>query len=149
MSYSEEEKKDILSKVLKITIAEAARMKEGFAPDILIEPVLAKAREIIEKYENDPEVDIWWNARLDKYTTWTIHNIMMENYEEYTLNEENLEAVNALIEAEEMLGENATDEELEDLFDYTPEELARLRILAKYVGGIDREAAFREFSKML
>ena len=92
MSYSEEEKKDILSKVLKITIAEAARMKEGFAPDILIEPVLAKAREIIEKYENDPEVDIWWNARLDKYTTWTIHNIMMENYEEYTLNEENLEA---------------------------------------------------------
>ena len=45
--------------------------------------------------------------------------------------------------------ENATDEELEDLFDYTPEELARLRILAKYIGGIDREAAFREFSKML
>lgn len=149
MSYSEEEKRDILGKVLKITIAEATRMKEGFAPDILIEPVLAKAREIIEKYEDDPDVDIWRNARLDKYTTWTISNIMIQNYEEYTLNEENLEAVNALIEAEEMLGENATDEELEDLFDYTPEELARLRILAKYIGGIDREAAFREFSKML
>ena len=79
----------------------------------------------------------------------TARNIIIQNYEEYTLNEENLEAVNALIEAEEMLGANANDEDLIDLFDYTPEELERLRILAKYIGGIDREAAFREFSKML
>ena len=149
MSYSEEEKKDILGKVLKIAIAEATRSKEGFAPDILIEPVLAKAREIIEKYQDDPNIDIWRNARLDKYTTLTARNIIIQNYEEYTLNEENLEAVNALIEAEEMLGANANDEDLIDLFDYTPEELERLRILAKYIGGIDREAAFREFSKML
>lgn len=149
MSYSEEEKKDILGKVLKIAIAEATRSKESFAPDILIEPVLAKAREIIERCQDDPDIDIWRNARLDKYTTLTARNIIIQNYEEYTLNEENLEAVNALIEAEEMLGANANDEDLIDLFDYTPEELERLRILAKYIGGIDREATFREFSKML
>ena len=145
MSYSEAEKNDILRKVIKLTVSIAARGKIGFAPDILIEPALNKANELIEKYQDDPDVDIWRNARLDKYVNHIARNIMVQKCFDYELSEENLEAVNALIEAEAILGDQATDADLATFFDYTPEELDRLRLLAQYLGGIDRDACCKKF----
>ncbi len=147
MSYSEEEKNDILCKAIKIASTSAMRSKNGVAPDILIEPVLNVANELIAKYEDDPTIDIWKNARLDRRIKYIIETLMLENYYDYELSEENFEAVNALIEAEEMLGEQTNDADLFDYFDYTPEELERLRILAKYLNGIDRESAYKEFAQ--
>ena len=147
MGYSEEDKKDILRKTLRIVISFAARSKTGFAPDILVDPAIEQAQSFIEKYQDQPDVDIWRNARLDYYTQHLVQKLFIENLFDYELSDENFEAVDALIEAETMLGENASDEQLAELFDYTPEELARLRILAKYLNGIDKEAAYREFSK--
>ena len=148
MRYSEEDKKDILRKVVRLVVNAATRTKPGFAPDIIIEPALTKANELIEKCQNEPDdFDIWRNGRLDLYTSHIARNMIMQNYDEYRLTEENIEAVNALIEAEEMLGDKVSDAELADLFDYTPEELARLRILIKYLNGIDREKAYAEFVK--
>lgn len=148
MGYSEEQKREILSKTLQMVISLAKRFgKTGFAPDILIEPAIQQAQEFIEKYQDQPDVNIWRNARLDRYTQHLVQKLIIENLYDYELSDENLEAVDALIEAEEMLGTNANDDELEELFDYTPEELARLRILAKYFDGIDKEVVYREFSK--
>ena len=42
MGYSEAEKNDILYKAIQIAVGIAARTKTGFAPDILIEPVIRK-----------------------------------------------------------------------------------------------------------
>jgi hypothetical protein len=148
MGYSEEQKREILSKTLRIVISLAKKVgKTGFAPDILIEPTMHQAQEFIEKYQDQPDIDIWRNARLDYYTQHLVRKLIIENLYDYELSEENFEAVDALIEAEEMLGDHDSDEELEELFDYTPEELTRLRIIAKYFDGIDREAVYREFSK--
>lgn len=148
MGYSEEQKREILSKTLRIVISLAKKVgKTGFAPDILIEPTMLQAQEFIEKYQDQPDIDIWRNARLDYYTQHLVRKLIIENLYDYELSEENFEAVDALIEAEEMLGDHDSDEELEELFDYTPEELTRLRIIAKYFDGIDREAVYREFSK--
>ncbi len=147
MGYSEDYKREILQKVLRMVINLSTRSKTGFAPDILIEPTIAQAQEFIEKYQNQPDIDIWKNARLDYYTLHMVQKIMIENMFDYELSDENFEAVDALIEAEEMLGDRSTDDELEELFDYTPEELTRLRIIAKYFNGIDKEAVYREFSK--
>lgn len=148
MGYSEEQKREILSKTLRIVISLAKKVgKTGFAPDILIGPTMLQAQEFIEKYQDQPDIDIWRNARLDYYTQHLVRKLIIENLYDYELSEENFEAVDALIEAEEMLGDHDNDEELEELFDYTPEELTRLRIIAKYFDGIDREAVYREFSK--
>ncbi|MDO4219923.1 MAG: hypothetical protein Q4D22_01700 [Candidatus Saccharibacteria bacterium] len=148
MGYSEEQKREILSKTLRIVISLAKKVgKTGFAPDILIESTMRQAQEFIEKYQDQPDIDIWRNARLDYYTQHLVRKLIIENLYDYELSEENFEAVDALIEAEEMLGDHDSDEELEELFDYTPEELTRLRIIAKYFDGIDREAVYREFSK--
>ena len=147
MSYSEAEKNDILYKAIQIAIGIAARTKTGFAPDILIEPAIKKANEFIEKYQDRPNFDIWKNGRLDLYINNISHNIMIQNYFDYELSEDNFEAVDALIEAENILGGKASDKDLFVLFDYTPEELTRLRIIAKYLNGIDRQATCDEFAR--
>lgn len=147
MGYSEAEKNDILYKAIQIAVGIAARTKTGFAPDILIEPVIRKANELIEKYQDRPDIDIWKNARLDYFVSNISRNIMLQNYFDYELSEENFEAVDALIEAENMLGETANDADLFEFFDYTAEELERLRIIAKYLNGIDRQAACKDFAQ--
>lgn len=147
MSYSEAEKNDILYKAIQIAVGIAARTKTGFAPDILIEPVVRTANELIEKYQDQPEIDIWKNARLDYYISNISRNIILQNYFDYELSEENFEAVDALIEAENILGETANDDDLYDFFDYTTEELTRLRIIAKYLNGIDRESTCKDFAQ--
>lgn len=147
MSYSEEDQKDILRKVLQIAIRNATLGKVGFAPDILIDPAIQQAYKMLEKYQDQEDFDIWKNGRLDLYTNQLTRNMIIQNLYDYELSEENFEAVNALIEAEEMLGANANDDNLIDLFDYTPEELERLRILAKYLNGIDRDIVFKEFAQ--
>ena len=60
---------------------------------------------------------------------------------------ENLEAVENLKEAEEMLGDKVSDRELFLMFDYEPEELKRLRILAKYTGKLDADEIYHTFAK--
>ena len=147
MSYSEAEKNDILYRAIQMAVNVATRTEKGFAPDILIEPVVRKANELIEKYQNQPEIDIWKNARLDLYVNNISRNIMIQNYFDYELSEENFEAVDALIEAESMLGATANDADLFEFFDYTPEELERLRIIAKYLNGIDRQSVCKEFAQ--
>lgn len=147
MSYSEDEQKDILEKVLKITIRMAMQGKLGFAPDILVEPAIKQARDFIEKYQDQTNFDIWRNGRLDYYTRYLVQKLRIEYMYDYELSEENFEAVNALIEAEEMLGDKAADADLFDYFDYTPEELERLRIIAEYLNGIDFDATYKKFTK--
>ncbi len=149
MSYSEDEQKDILQKVLKITIRMAAQGKPGFAPDILIEPAIEQAHNFIKKYQDLKDFDIWLNGRLDYYTRHLIQRLLIEYMYDYELSEENFEAVNALIEAEEMLGEKATDTDLINLFDYTPEELERLRIITQYLNGIDCDEVYKKYAKKL
>ena len=59
----------------------------------------------------------------------------------------NIEAVENLKDAEEMLGDKVSDRELFLMFDYEPEELERLRILAKYTGKLDTEEIITNFNK--
>ena len=148
MSYTAEEQRDILSKVIKITLRYASR-KPGYAPDFFIESALQQAREFIEKYQDRPDIDIWRQGRLDLYTDHLIRKLLIEYSYDYELSEENFEAVNALIEAEEMLGAKASDDELHELFDYTDEELERLRIIAKYLNGVDADLVYQQFLNKL
>ncbi len=141
-----ESDQEILRKVIRMTIAYAGKK---FAPDVLIEPALERAKELITEYKKKPDMDIWRNGRLDLYIRHLVQNFIFDpgNREDYELSDENFEAVDALIEAEDMLGDKVSDAELMECFDYTAEELARLRIIAKYLNGIDREKAYQEFSK--
>ena len=141
-----ESEKEVIRKAILIAIAS---VNKKFAPDALIEPVIRKAREMYAEYKDKPDRDIWKNGRLDIYVKDIVRRHIADTgfREDYELSEENFEFVNALIEAEEMLGDHASDEELCNLFDYTPEELERLRILTKYIDGIDREKAYAEFAK--
>ena len=143
---SMESEKEVLQKSVKIAIQTVGKK---YAPDAIIEPVIQRAREMYAEYKNKPDLDIWKNGRLDLYIRDIVRRHIADTgfREDYELSDENFEFVDALIEAEEMLGDNATDEELINMFDYTPEELARLRIVAKYLNGIDREKAYAEFAK--
>ena len=148
MSYSAEEKRDILQKVIKMTLR-ISRNKPGYAPDFFIESALEQAKQLINKNQDHPEIDIWKQARLDYYTQHLVRKLIIEYHYDYELSEDNFEAVNALIEAEEMLGAKATDDDLRELFDYTNEELNRLRIIAKYLNGVDPDSVYKEFSNKL
>ncbi len=146
--YTDEQKRDILLQVMKVALRDATRARgTKYAPDFFVDEAIKQAFKIIEKYEHQPEVDIWKNARLDLYTRHLLTRLFLEYGEEYELNEENLELASNLIEAEAMLGGKGTDEDLYEMFDYTAEELERLRIIAKYFGGIDNDAVIAEFSK--
>lgn len=138
-----ESEKDVIKKAILIAVSS---VNKKFAPDALMEPVIQKAREMYAEYKDKPDRDIWKNGRLDIYIKDIVRRHIADTgfREDYELSEENFEFVDALIEAEEMLGDNASDEELIDMFDYTPEELARLRIIAKYLNGIDREIVYAE-----
>ena len=146
MSYSAEEKKDILQKVIKITLR-VTRNKPGYAPDFFIAATVRQALDFIEKYQDQSDIDIWRQARLDYYTKHLIQKLIIEYGYDYELSDENFEAVSALIEAESMLGEKSNDADLCDLFDYTEDELERLRIIAKYLNGIDTDDTFNKLSK--
>ena len=141
-----ESEKEVIQKAIRIALSAIGKK---YAPDAFMDDVVAKAREMHAEYKEKPDRDIWKNGRLDIY----IKDIVRRNIadpgfrEDYELSDENYEFVDALIEAEEMLGDQADDETLIDMFDYTPEELARLRIIAKYFGGVDREKAYKEFAK--
>ena len=143
---SMESENEIIRKAIQIALS---YVQNKFAPDPLIEPVIAKAREMYAEYKDKPDQDIWRNGRLDLYIKHIVQrHIADEGFrEDYELSDTNFEFVDALIEAEEMLGDKADDDTLIDLFDYTPEELERLRIIAKYFGGIDRQKALAEFVK--
>ena len=144
MSYTAEEKRDILVNVIKIALR-YTRTKPGYAPDFFVDAAIQQAKEFIEKYQDQPEIDIWKQARLDYYTQYLARKLLVEYSYDYELSDENFEAVNALIEAEEMLGAKASDDDLYDLFDYAPEELERLRIIAEYLTGIDAERTTDKF----
>ena len=141
-----ESEKEVLQKAIKIALRGVGKK---YAPDALIEPVIECAREKYAEYKDKPELDIWKNGRLDLHIRHIVQRHIADTgfREDYELSDENFEFVDALIEAEEMLGENASDAELIDMFDYTPEELARLRIIAKYLNGIDYDKAYTEFAK--
>ena len=148
MSYSESEKRDILEKVLVLSLQHLLRRrKDRYAPDFFIEATMKQAQEFIEKYNDQSEIDIWRQGRLDLYTRHLLTKLIIETDQDYILSDENFELTNALLEAEEMLGEHASDEELIDLFDYTPEELARLRIIAQYFGEPDYDTCLQRFKK--
>ena len=148
MSYSESEKRDILTNVLIMSLKTLLkRSNKQYAPDFFIEATMRQAQEFIDKYNNQPEIDIWRQGRLDLYTRHLLTKLIIETDEDYVLSDENFEFANALLEAEEMLGEHASDEELINHFDYTPEELARLRIIAQYFGEPDYDACLQRFKK--
>ena len=123
------------------------RSNRQYAPDFFIEATMRQAQEFIDKYNDQPEIDIWRQGRLDLYTRHLLTKLIIETDEDYVLSDENFEFANALLEAEEMLGEHASDEELINHFDYTPEELARLRIIAQYFGEPDYDACLQRFKK--
>ena len=141
-----ESEKEVLQKAIKLALRS---VDNKFAPDALIEPVIECARKMYAEYKDKPDLDIWKNGRLDLHIRHIVQRHIADTgfREDYELSDENFEFVDALIEAEEMLGDHASDEELIDMFDYTPEELTRLRIIAKYLNGIDREKAYKEFAK--
>ena len=143
---SMESEKEVVQKAIRIALSAIGKK---FAPDAVMDDIVAKAREMYAEYKEKPELDIWKNGRLDLYIKHIVQRYIADTgfREDYELSDENFEFVDALIEAEEMLGDNASDEELIDMFDYTPEELERLRILAKYLNGVDRERAYAEFAK--
>ncbi len=148
MSYSESEKRDILTNVLIMSLKTLLkRSNKQYAPDFFIEATMRQAQEFIDKYNDQPEIDIWRQGRLDLYTRHLLTKLIIETDEDYVLSDENFEFANALLEAEEMLGEHASDEELINHFDYTPEELARLRIIAQYFGEPDYDACLQRFKK--
>lgn len=148
MSYSESEKRDILTNVLIMSLKTLLkRSNRQYAPDFFIEATMRQAQEFIDKYNDQPEIDIWRQGRLDLYTRHLLTKLIIETDEDYVLSDENFEFANALLEAEEMLGEHASDEELINHFDYTPEELARLRIIAQYFGEPDYDACLQRFKK--
>lgn len=147
MGYSETEKHDILEKVLSFSLKQLlARSPQKYAPDYFIAATMKQAQEFIEKYANQ-DIDIWRQGRLDLYTRHLLTKLIIETDNDYVLSDENFEAANALLEAEEMLGENPSDAELADLFDYTPEELARLRIITQYFNGADYDGCLQRFKK--
>lgn len=141
-----ESEKDVIKKAILIALSS---VNKKYAPDAFMESVIQTAREMYAEYKDQPDRDIWKNGRLDLRVRDIVRRHIADTgfREDYELSDENFEFVDALIEAEEMLGDNATDEELINMFDYTPEELARLRIIAKYLNGIDREKAYKEFAQ--
>ena len=146
--YTREQIRDIKRKVLRITIRRLTmQVHAQYAPDFFVEQTMAQADKFIEKYRHQPEVDIWRNARLDYYTIHLLNKLIIEHCYEYEISRYNSEAVENLKEAEDMLGDQLSDEELILMFDYTPEELARLRILAKYPDEIDADQAYTEFAQ--
>ena len=148
MGYSESEKRDILEKVLIFSLQTLLkRSPKQYAPDFFIDATMKQAQEFIAKYGDRPEIDIWRQGRLDLYTRHLLMKLMIETDEDYVLSDDNFEAANALLEAEEMLGDKVSDAELTDCFDYTPEELARLRIIIQYFGGADYDSCLQRFKK--
>ncbi len=148
MSYSETDRRDILTNVLIMSLKTLLkRSNKQYAPDFFIEATMKQAQEFIDKYNDQPEIDIWRQGRLDLYTRHLLTKLIIETDEDYVLSDENFEAANALLEAEEMLGEHASDQELAEFFDYTPEELARLRIIAQYFGDADYDNCLQRYKK--
>lgn len=146
--YTREQIRDIKRKVLHITLRRLmVHMHTKYAPDFFVEQTMAQADEFIEKYKNQPDIDIWRNARLDYYTVRLINSLVIQFRFDYELSRENLEAVENLKEAEEMLGDNASDHELFLMFDYDKDELKRLRTLAKYVDKTDADEIYNIFIK--
>ena len=146
--YTKEQIRDIKRKVLRVTIRRLmVHMHTKYAPDFFVEQAIAQADRFIERYKDQPDVDIWKNARLDQYTVRLINNLIIQYRFDYELTRENIEAVENLKEAEEMLGDKVSDRELFLMFDYEPEELERLRILAKYTGKLDTEEIITDFNK--
>ena len=131
--YTREQILDIKRKVLRITIRRLTMRPTKYAPDYIVERTMEQADEFIEKYKDQPEIDIWRQARLDYYTIHLINKLIIEYSFDYELSRFNIEAVENLKEAEAMLGDQCSDEELFLMFDYSPEELKRLRILEKYL----------------
>ena len=132
-----ESEKDILQKAIRLALTSADK---DFAPDAIIDSVITEVRA-------HPEV--WQNGHLKEHVKEIVDHFLDDPgfREDYELSDENFECVDALIEAEEMLGDQADDETLIDMFDYTPAELKRLRIIAKYLNGVDREKAYKVFAK--
>ena len=146
--YTEEQIRDIKRKVLHTTIRRlTVHLHTKFAPDFFIEQTMAQADEFIERYKDKPDIDIWRNGRLDLYTVRLVNSLIIQFRFDYELSRENLEAVENLKEAEEMLGDKVSDRELFLMFDYEPEELKRLRILAKYTGKLDADEIYHTFAK--
>ena len=146
--YTEEQIRDIKRKVLHTTIRRlTVHLHTKFAPDFFIEQTMAQANEFIERYKDKPDIDIWRNGRLDLYTVRLVNSLIIQFRFDYELSRENLEAVENLKEAEEMLGDKVSDRELFLMFDYEPEELKRLRILAKYTGKLDADGIYHTFAK--
>lgn len=146
--YTEEQIRDIKRKVLRVTIRRLmVHMHTKYAPDFFVEQAMAQADRFIERYKDQPDVDIWKNARLDQYTVRLINNLIIQYRFDYELTRENIEAVENLKDAEEMLGDKVSDRELFLMFDYEPEELERLHILAKYTGKLDTEEIITDFNK--
>ena len=146
--YTKEQIRDIKRKVLRVTIRRLmVHMHTKYAPDFFVEQTMAQADRFIERYKDQSDMDIWWNARLDQYTVRLVNNLVIQYRFDYELSRENLEAVQNLKEAEEMLGDKVSDYELFLMFDYEPEELERLRILAKYADKYDAEQIFADFCK--
>jgi|GEM_PF-3299890 hypothetical protein len=146
--YTEEQIRDIKRKVLHTTIRRlAVHLHTKFAPDFFVEQTMAQADEFIERYKDKPDIDIWRNGRLDLYTVRLVNSLIIQFRFDYELSRENLEAVENLKEAEEMLGDKVSDRELFLMFDYEPEELKRLRILAKYTGKLDADEIYHTFAK--
>ena len=146
--YTEEQIRDIKRKVLHTTIRRlTVHLHTKFAPDFFIEQTMAQADEFIGRYKDKPDIDIWRNGRLDLYTVRLVNSLIIQFRFDYELSRENLEAVENLKEAEEMLGDKVSDRELFLMFDYEPEELKRLRILAKYTGKLDADEIYHTFAK--
>ena len=70
-----ESDQEILRKVIRITIAYAGKK---LAPDVLIEPALERAKELIAEYKKKPDMDIWRNGRLDLYIRHLVHNFILK-----------------------------------------------------------------------
>ena len=146
--YTREQIRDIKRTGLHITLRRLmVHMHTKYAPDFFVEQTMAQADEFIEKYKNQPDIDIWRNARLDYYTVRLINSLVIQFRFDYELSRENLEAVENLKEAEEMLGDNVSDHELFLMFDYDKDELKRLRTLAKYVDKTDADEIYNIFIK--
>ncbi len=146
--YTREQIRDIKRKVLRVTIRRLTiHLHTKYAPDFFIEQAMAQADRFIERYKDQPDVDIWRNARLDQYTIRLINNLVIQYHYDYELSRENLEAVENLKEAEEMLGDKVSDHELFLMFDYDEDELKRLRTLAKYTSRLNSDEIYNIFAK--
>lgn len=80
MTPNNEAEREILEKVLIITLREVlVHREQKYNPDFFVKATLCQAKEMIAKYAERPEVDIWKNARLDLFTHHLITKIIRED----------------------------------------------------------------------